>query len=352
MPYLDESKIAMPKDESDYNVWADHIELFVMVHPDRKLSVESIKDRIIDENDGDVKKALKQISNVSKKIVTPNIDKIADDQFESDTDPEDEQRIKTALLGIIDYMKCRKAIVSDYYPFDIGATYSVSLTTALTNKNKVYIILLISSLIRLINRRDGYSYTITHRFEELCGQPFRVLTPEFSIKEFFGAGGPADENPNPIGHTFYEKVGRLARNLSLPLHPFFTEEAAGVHNVGDGGLDWVAYMPFADNLPTMPTFFAQCACGNDWEDKLFDANKAKWNQYILFPYDYKLYHFIPKSFRDANNKWLNNIKIHSTVLIDRFRIIELLEKSNSENIVIPIYEDLLTELATTEIDFD
>jgi len=351
MPYLDQSKIALPKLEADYNVWADYIELLVIVHPDRKLSVEAIKDRLLDENDGDARKALKQISTVSKKILTPLIDKIADDQFEGDADPEDEQRIKTAFLGVIDYMKCRKAIVDNYYPFDIHHDYSISLVNPLNNKHKIYIILLLCSLIRIFNRKDGFSYRITHRFEELCEKPFSILTPAISNKEFFGAGGSADENPNPVGQTFYEKVSVLANNLSLPLHPFFTKEAAGVHNVGDGGLDWVSYMPFADKLHTMPTFFAQCACGNDWEDKLFDANKAKWNQYILFPYDYKLYHFIPKSFRGLNNEWMNNIKIHSAILIDRFRIIELLEKANNENAIVALYQDLLTELENTEIDF-
>jgi hypothetical protein len=350
MPYLDESKIALPKDESDYNVWADHIELLAMLHPDRKLTVEAIKDRLIDENDGDPKKALKQINKTARKTTTPAIDKIAEDQFENDTDPEDEQRIKTALLGVLDYMKCRKAIVNDYYPFDIDDAYSVTLIDALTNKNRIYIILLLSSLVKVINVKGGFSYTITHRFEKLCEKPFELLTPAIATKEFFGAGGPDNENPNPGGKTFFEKVSNLASKLCLPLHPNFTKDAAGVHNVGDGGLDWAAYMPFADNLHTVPTFFAQCACGNDWEDKLFDVNKGKWNQYILFSYDYKSYHFIPKSFRDLDNKWLNNISIHSVILIDRFRLIELLEKAGGEDEVVAEYVDLLQELEEAAID--
>ena len=170
MPYLDKSKIELPKQESNYNVWADYIELFVMLHPDRKLSVESIKDRLLDENDGP-KKALRQINPMARSIITPNIDRIADDQFEDDTDPEDEQRIKTAILGVVDYMKCRNTIVSDYYPFTIDSRHAISLKEELTNKNKIYIILLISSLIRVITREGGFAYRITHRFENLCEHP-------------------------------------------------------------------------------------------------------------------------------------------------------------------------------------
>jgi hypothetical protein len=352
MPYLDISKIELPKQETDYNVWADYIELLTMLHPDRKLSVEAIKDRLLDENDDDAKKALRQINAMGKIVITPSIDRIADDQFEDDTDPEDEQRIKTAIIGVIDYMKCRKTIASNYYPFKIDNKYSVSLKGGLTDKNKIYIILLISSLIRVITREGGFSYRITHRFESLCEHPFGLLIPTISKKEFFGAGGSTNETGQPTGQLFFDKVSALSKSLRLHLHPDFTQNAAGVHNVGDGGLDWVAWVSFADNLHMLPTYFAQCACGNDWEDKLFDANKSKWGQFILFGYDYQLFHFIPKSFRELDNKWLNNIKLHSAVLIDRFRIIELLEKSDKENDVVALYEDLLTELETAKVDFN
>ena len=246
MPYLDKSKIELPKQESNYNVWADYIELFVMLHPDRKLSVESIKDRLLDGNDG-AKKALRQINPMARSIITPNIDRIADDQFEDDTDPEDEQRIKTAILGVVDYMKCRNTIVSDYYPFTIDSRHAISLKEELTNKNKIYIILLISSLIRVITREGGFAYRITHRFENLCEHPFGLLIPQIAAKEFFGAGGPTNENGEQTSCLLYHKVEELSKNLRLNLNTEFRRESAGINNVGDGGLDWVAWVSFADN---------------------------------------------------------------------------------------------------------
>jgi hypothetical protein len=351
MPYLDKSKIELPKQENDYNVWADYIELLVMLHPDRKLSVETIKDRLLDENDGDAKKALTQINSMGRKVVTPIIDKIAEDQFEDDTDPEDEQRIKTAIIGVVDYMKSRKTIVNDYYPFEIDNKHSITFKAELTNKNKIYIILLISSLIRVINREGGFAYRITHRFESLCKHPFSLLIPELATKEFFGAGGPIDEYGEQTSHLLYDKVNVLSQKLRLNLNSEFTLATAGINNVGDGGLDWVAWVSFADNLNMLPMYFAQCACGNDWEDKLFDININKWRNFIQFKNDFQLFHFIPKSFRELNNKWLNPIKLHSAAIIDRFRIIELLEKSVNEIDVVALYDDLLTELETAEVDF-
>ena len=352
MPYLDKSKIELPKQETDYNVWADYIELLAMLHPDRKLSVETIKDRLLDENDGDEKKALRQITPIGRKFITPNIDKIAEDQFEDDNDPEDEQRIKTAIIGVVDYMKCRKTIVNDYYPFQVDNRYSITFIEELTNKNKIYIILLISSLIRVINREGGFAYRITHKFENLCEHPFGLLIPPTATKEFFGAGGPTDENGEQTSYLLYDKVLALSQNLRLNLNTEFTPTTAGKNNVGDGGLDWVAWVSFADNLHMLPMYFAQCACGNDWEDKLFDVNINKWRNFIQFKNDFQLFHFIPKSFRELSNNWMNPTHLHSAAIIDRFRIIELLEKSMNESDVVAMYEDLLSELETVEVDFN
>lgn len=352
MPYIDKSKIELPKHETDYNVWADYIELLTMLHPDRKLSLGTIKDRLLDENDGNAKKALKQINPVSRLVITPNIDKIAEDQFEDDTDLEDDQRIKTTIIGVVDYMKCRRTIVNDYYPFEIDNRYSITLTNELTNKNKIYIILLISSLIRVITREGGFAYKITHRFERLCEHPFGLLIPEIATKEFFGAGGPIDQYGVQTSHLLYQKVKALSQKLRLNLNTEFTPATAGVNNVGDAGLDWVAWVSFADNLHMLPMYFAQCACGNDWEDKLFDVNINKWRNFIQFKNDYQLFHFIPKSFRELNNKWFNPTNLHSAAIIDRFRIIELLERSAHENDVVALYEDLLVELKSAEVDFN
>lgn len=352
MPYLNINTIALPTQESDYNVWADYFELFTILHPDRKLSVEALKDRLLDENDNNAKKALKQISVASVQIKTFNTDKIADDQFDNDEDIEDEQRIKSAIIEVISYMHCRKKIADSYYPFEMNAQSAITLSADLTSKNKIYVILLVSSLIKIINRSNGHSYRITHRFEDLCEKPFGLLIPELATKTFFGAGGLSNERTEPISQLFYDKVVNLANKLHLPLGHYFTKEEAGKHNVGDGGLDWVAWLNFSDNLHMIPMYFAQCACGNDWEDKLFDANKSKWGQFIQFNnVDYQLFHFIPKSYRNPDNKWFNNLHLHSAILIDRFRLIELLEKSTNEKDVIEPYEDLLIELETLTIDF-
>ena len=251
MPYLDLSKISLPKDEADYNTWADYIELFCLLEADRSLSVEAIKDRLVDECGGDEDIALKQITGVKKALsITPPRDRIADDQLDSDViDPENDQRIRTAIIDIITYLKGRYSAIPEFYPFRIDNHNNITANKPLSNENKIYVILLISSLIRIITRTGGFAYRITHFFEQLCEYPFRVLVPDSANVHFFGAGGYIQESGTPaIEGSFYKKVLELASRLNLQIHPIFNPIEAGNNNNGDGGLDWIAYMPFEDGL--------------------------------------------------------------------------------------------------------
>jgi hypothetical protein len=356
MPYLDQSKIALPNNETNYNTWADYFEILCLLHPDRSLSVETIKDRLIDENGGDIEKALAQIRGVSRRIDIPLIDMIADDEIDVDiNDPEAEQEIKNCIISVIEYMKTRKQIIPHSYPINIHQNYQLSILNAIhpTPENKLYIILLISSLIRIINRKGGFAYRLTHRFEHLCQYPFLQILPQGAKHLFFGAGGYINEieNGNIINGSFYSKVNQIATLLNLQTTKLFTHANAGVYNNGDGGLDWLGYYPFEDGLSTTPTYFAQCACGNDWEDKQFDAHTDKWKNYITWISDYHRIHFIPKSYRDEHNEWLNEISIFNCTLIDRFRLIKLIERSGKVIDIVNLYNDILEEIQATNIDF-
>jgi hypothetical protein len=356
MPYLDQSKISLPKDETNYNTWADYFELFCLLHPDRNLSVEALKDRLIDENGGDVNRALSQIIGVSRRIDMPAIDMIADDEIDNDVnDPETEQEIRTCIIKVIQYMHRRLIVIPDYYPFSINENNQLFAveTTDLTDNHKLYIILLVSSLIRVIHRANGFAYRITHRFEELCGPPFRRLLPDGAQTRFFGSGGYIAEAERgvTIDGNFFNKVTEIARLLNLETTRLFTQNNAGIYNNGDGGLDWLGYFSFDDGLSTTPTYFAQCACGNDWEDKQFDAHMDKWRNYITWLNDYHRIHFIPKSFRNELNEWLDGTAIFNCTLIDRFRLIQLITLSGDINQIVNIYSDILDEIDNTSIVF-
>ena len=125
----------------------------------------------------------------------------------------------------------------------------------------------------------------------------------------------------------------------------------GIHNVGDGGLDWVGVFNFPDNQFSQPTFFGQCACGSDWIEKQFDAHSSKWQNYIQFGNGYLTYHFIPRSFRDESLNWQNPLEINDVVLIDRYRLINLLKaETNLPDLILSAYDSFLAEVNQNKID--
>lgn len=345
MPFINKSKITFPQNETNLNVWSDYLELSCLLNPDRSITVEDIKDKLIDESGGDEEKALAQISSTANKhSLTIDVDKFADDQIDSDyRDLDIEQRIKSHILNLFVFLKQRKKISPDYYPF-IVSKQSISIST-ISDNNKIYLILLLSSLIRIINSLGGYAYKITHLFEELCEHPFRILTNQSADLYFTGSGGSIDQTKiKIITGSFYNKVEQIAKILNLETTKLFTVDNAGIYNHGDGGLDWLALVQLNDGLSTTPTFFAQCACGNDWEDKQFDASGDKWKNFITFINDYQKIHFIPKSFRNSFNKWENESQIYNSILIDRFRLIHLIDRSGKQNAIITLYKELLEEI--------
>ncbi len=122
-------------------------------------------------------------------------------------------------------------------------------------------------------------------------------------------------------------------------------------NVGDGGLDWVGVFNFPDNQFSQPTFFGQCACGTDWISKEFDAHSSKWNKYIQFENGYLTYHFVPRHLRDESLNWYNPLDIYDVVLIDRYRLINLLKsEANLPNLITTTYKTFLKEIDLNKID--
>ena len=48
----------------------------------------------------------------------------------------------------------------------------------------------------------------------------------------------------------------------------------------DDGLDIVCYRNFADGREAVPTYFLQCASGNNWREKVETPNPEIWHKYL------------------------------------------------------------------------
>ena len=353
MTYLKYSDFSLPKRNSDANQWADHIEFFCFLSQESEVSEQQIIDRLLDENSNE---PLMTIENLIEETEITDLvysldldnemneDEIVDD---SSNNPALNDKITFKIKSYFNICKSRQETFRDDYPFIIKNNY-IKLKPSLSPTQTLYTILLCSSLLRLATKKGLNK--LGHHFEELCGPAFAKLTPRNTKNLFFGSGAGGDLH-SPIKGTFYQKVLNLCNQLHVSPKTNFTEENAGKNNVGDGGLDWVGIYNFPDNQFSQPTFFGQCACGSDWIEKQFDAHHSKWKNYVQFENGYLTYHFIPRHFRDEVLSWSNPLDILDVVLIDRYRLIELLkEEPNLQQIIDKTYSSFLAEVNDNRID--
>jgi hypothetical protein len=353
MAYINYNNLSLPKLNSDHNHWADHIEFLCFLSQDGYVSGQQIVDRVLDQNSNNPSIAVNDIADEDEIIELSNEltedalileDEIVDD---SQNNSAFNDKISSSVKIIFDLMQSRGIHYGNDYPFYINASNSneILLKENLTVFQKTYLILLCSSLLRLATRAGINN--LGHLFEELCGPVFCQLLPNNSNAYFFGSGGRVE---SVFQGTFYNKVVALCNRLHVTQRNNFTHENAGIHNVGDGGLDWVGIFEFLDAQSSQPVFFGQCACGTDWVDKEFDAHVSKWDKYIQFENGYLTYHFIPRNYRDNSLVWANPLDIYDVVLIDRYRIFELLKKTENLEEIISIYTPLLQEIDENKID--
>jgi len=351
MAYINYNNLSLPKLNSDPNHWADHIEFLCLLSQEAYASEQQIVDRILDENSNDANTAIHDIAEEDEIVELLddliNTTPIAEDEIIDDSQNNSalNDKISSKVSSIFELLQSRQKHYGDDYPFFVTKN-EIHLRDHLSAIHKTYIILLCSSLLRLATK-SGIN-KIGHLFERLCGPVFSQLLPASSEAHFFGSGGSED---SLFKGRFYDKVVKLCDRLHVTQRTNFTIENAGVHNVGDGGLDWVGVFNFLDNQSSQPVFFGQCACGtSDWIDKEFDAHKSKWDKYIQFDNGYLTYHFIPRNYRDNSLLWFNPLDIYDVVLIDRYRILELLKKTDNLEEIISIYTPLFEEINQNKID--
>lgn len=355
MPLFNIKQEFLPIKETNPNIWADHIELFCLLNVEDRVNLDAILDRFIDQHGGDVREALKNISDADERFVEPEPDDlIAEDQVinpEGEEAPDDRGRIKEKLREFFYFLGSREVLYGESYPFAFSASTSELIKRELTTSRRAYVSLLVSSLLLHTHRSNEGMFLLTALFERICFYPFKSLVPESCTVRYFGVSDNANE-VEAISGSLFEKITHLGTSISVGLSEDCTPENLGAHNYGDGGLDWVAWKTFGDNIKSVPLFVAQCACGGNWEEKQYDANRSRWGNYLQLKNDYLVYHFIPRSFRRHDGKWENNLQIQNVVLIDRYRMLNLLltEDEAADARRLEMYNPLFEAVNQTQID--
>ena len=96
-------------------------------------------------------------------------------------------------------------------------------------------------------------------------------------------------------------------------------------DTGDGGLDVVGWTSLDDSVPSNLIVLGQCACTPNWFNKQSSSSYGAWSNKIAFVAPPSNMCFIPFFFRRADGTWHKVKDIHSSILIDRLRLVTLLQ---------------------------
>jgi hypothetical protein len=353
MAYLKLPEFRPPTNETNPNVWADTLELYCFVLQDKQLTKAQFLDFILDNSGNSASEAADDmLDEVEEDQLNENVEDeptLGEDAIEVVEDTREKlapDRLISKLNVYFDYTMARAEQFGAAYPFFVDGN-QIRLIEPSTPLQKVYLVLLISSQLRMATR-SGVN-RLGHHFEALCEPIFKQLIPPAAESYFFGAG--TSVATGLFTGTFYAKVIELCNRLSVSASAIFTPENAGKNNVGDGGLDWVGFQAFVDGQSAMPVFFGQCACGTNWVEKQYDAHPSKWKNFIQFHSGYLVYHFIPHSFRKADLLWHNPLNIQDVVLLDRIRLLQLLEAHGHLDELLDLYDELFTEINDNRISY-
>jgi len=206
-------------------------------------------------------------------------------------------------------LRRRRSLGGPLYPYKVGGAGVQREEVA----NSSYDFLLVCSLEEATFRRTRDWSSSVRLFEQLTVAGLSAL---------FGAGthvlrfGYPPDAPRP--ERFPDAVDFLARKLNLQRGP-----GRAATQEQDGGVDAIAWRPFADKQVGFPVLLAQCTLQLQYESKGADVVLARWRNWVTFRRDPLTALVVPFDLGRTNEAWED---VHYTVdvIVDRFRLCALL----------------------------
>jgi hypothetical protein len=286
------------------HTWADYVELLCLFNIDREISKDVLIDRfregrdtgetIDDETDED-----------------PDTLKSGDTAASEESVPSDET-LDTMAEDLFRHLKYREGAFGKTYPFAIDMSRRRIVLRRTTGVGRLYLFLLIASNLRYF---ATLTPQITRDFEVLSKLALQKLLPANGLVHLFHGAGQSGRFK-----------GKLFTKLSVLASDLFESMTVGAddfdkNDVGDGGLDVVAWVPMNDDSPGVLLCFAQCACTDKWVKKQREPMAVQ--QVMTLKAQPVYLTFIPFCFRTPTGGWFYAHSV-GTVLLDRLRLINLL----------------------------
>jgi hypothetical protein len=222
-------------------------------------------------------------------------------------------RRRVITTDVIRVLESREQSMGTSYPFSVVSD-TLRARRRLNSSAKLYLYLLFAasgpcfslSVQRRLNA--GFESIAAHAVEAYLG-------PQWTFRRF----GTSDRSPQFRG-GLYRRLEQLAEEIREKLIANPTDYA-GIAG-GDDGIDFVAWIPFPDGLPSQLIVLGQATCLAGWPDKQAEVSVDRIRPRFHFLASHIPILCIPYMARTSSNTWARETDIHQAVLFDRKRILD------------------------------
>lgn len=295
----------LPRGDASH-VWADYIEVLCLADADHYFTQADLLGRL---------KSRRELGEGIPQSAIQDADDRADGWLSEGESALPDERDESLVKGLFDHLQYRAAEFRRAYPFELNDRRdALHLRKRLTQRHKLYIFFLLSACHeRLL--RNGPS--LLKQFEVVSRKALLRMLPRLRVK-LFGSG----TTRNDYSGNKWTRICALAKDLCVNVKA--KEDSFSKYDVGDAGLDLVAYFPFEDGASHVLVIFAQCACTPAWKTKQFSSGSSRWSNILDFHVPPQNMLFIPYCLRESSGQWHEQHEISQTVMIDRVRLVRLL----------------------------
>lgn len=201
------------------------------------------------------------------------------------------------------------------YPFELkleGTVLQCSILEPKEAQQIVYLYLLLSTRLNMKDNRTHAGIDGTSLMEHLSAYALKNYLGRDKAESFvFGTSSEG---------RFENKVNKLCRNLG---------EGSGYRSLDkgpvkakDGKLDTVAWIPFADRLPSQLIIFGQCKTGTTWRDTTSELQPKEFiKKWVREPFLVDPMRVFCVSEAVNRSIWKSN-SVEAGIVFDRCRLVE------------------------------
>ncbi len=297
-------------DSSGIHLWADYLELRCLTNSDLAVSKSDLQTYV--RKRSDLRKGLEDYGD--ELGPETGLNKLPID-------------IKKAAQAedLFKHLGYRASAFADFYPFTLSNHGDILLRRPhLTKKHKLYLFFLLSSNLKHISDKR-HRNRFTDAFEIASLVALKGYLPQTAEVYLFGTNS-LKKKKERYAVLLLERIKRLAADLK---EDFIGDESDfAANNNGDNGLDVVGWIPMGDDVGGFIIVFGQCSCSDEeWPKKQASSSPAHWRKTIKFLAPPNNMIFIPFCYRRDKGEWHREITIDDTIVIDRLRLVKLLETS-------------------------